>query len=120
MKLIQEYIIKIVILIVVSIVAIEGIITYLLVNRAKIIFDATYSETIEKSEAKSIEITKKIEEYATNLLTRYMTDLKLICKHSQLLSGGKTFEMDTVVDLNENLDFFKILINKYILLLWKS
>ena len=109
MKLIQEYIIKIVILIVVSIVAIEGIITYLLVNRAKIIFDATYSETIEKSEAKSIEITKKIEEYATNLLTRYMTDLKLICKHSQLLSGGKTFEMDTVVDLNESLNFFQSL-----------
>ena len=36
-----------------------------------------------------------------------MTDLKLICKHSQLLSGGKNVDLDTVVDLNENLNFFQ-------------
>ena len=108
MKLIQEYIIKVVLLIVVSIVVIEGIITYLLANRAEIIFAATYSETIEKTETKSIEITKKIEEYATNLLTRYMTDLKLICKHSQLLNGVKeASDLDKVIDLNVNNDLLE-------------
>ena len=109
MKLIQEYIIKIVLLIIVSIVAIEGIITYLLAKRAIIIFNATYSETIEKSEAKSIEITKKIEEYATNLLTRYMTDLKLICKHALLLNGKSYLKEDEVIDLNTNWVFLSSL-----------
>ena len=87
MKLIQEYMFKIVLLVVVSIVVIEFFLTFLFVKRAKIIFSSIYSEAIEKTESKSIEITKKIEEYATNLLTRYMTDLKLICKHSQFLNG---------------------------------
>ena len=87
MKLIQEYMFKIVLLVVVSIVVIEFFLTFLFVKRAIIIFSSIYSETIEKTESKSIEITKKIEEYATNLLTRYMTDLKLICKHSQFVNG---------------------------------
>ena len=41
----------------------------------------------KKTEKKAEEITQKIEEYTKNLLTRYMTDLKLICRHALLLNG---------------------------------
>ena len=99
MKLIEEYIVKIVLLVIASIIVIEGFIIFLLVTRAKIIFKSIYNETIEKTETKSIEITKKIEEYATNLLTRYMTDLKLICKHAQLLNGkGNENSLDDMIN----------------------
>ena len=88
MKLIQEYLVKIVLLIISSVIFIELFITYLLVTRAKLIYNTVYEETMKKTEEKSIEITSKIEEFATNLVTRYMTDLKLICKHAQLLNGN--------------------------------
>ena len=97
MKLIQEYIIKIVILCIVAVVVIEGFITYLLTMRAQLIFDSIYNETMEKTEEKAEEITQKIEEYATNLLTRYMTDLKLICKHALLLNGKPDSTDDDVI-----------------------
>ena len=103
MKLFQEYIIKIVILIIVAVVFIESFITYLLVIRARLIYNYVYSETMEKSEEKSIEITKKIEEYTTNLLTRYMTDLKLICKHAQLLNGKKGSSDEDVIDKDSDI-----------------
>ena len=105
MKLIQEYIIKIVILCVVAVIVIEGFIAFLLVIRARIIFDSIYKETMEKTEQKAIEITQKIEEYATNLLTRYMTDLKLIGKHALLLNGNQNSTDDDVID--ENSDILK-------------
>ena len=88
MKLIQEYLVKIVLLIISSVIFIELFITYLLVTRAKLIYNTVYEETMKKTEEKSIQITSKIEEFATNLVTRYMTDLKLICKHAQLLNGN--------------------------------
>ena len=103
MKIIQEYIIKIVILCIVSVVVIESFITYLLVFRAKLIYNAVYDETMEKTEEKSMEITKKIEEYATNLLTKYMTDLKLICKHALLLNGKNNYDDDII---NRESDIF--------------
>ena len=98
MKLIQEYLIKIVLLVIVTIIVIEGFITFLLTKRAKVIYSSVYSQTMSKSEEKSIEITRKIEEFGTNLLTRYMADLKLICKHAQLLNGKKNYNEDEVID----------------------
>ena len=103
MKLIQEYIIKIVILCIVSVVIIEGFISFLLVMRAHIIFDSIYNETMKKTEEKAEEITQKIEEYATNLLTRYMTDLKLICKHALLLNGKPNSTDDDVIDQDSDI-----------------
>ena len=116
MKIIQEYIIKIVILCIVSVVVIESFITYLLVIRAKIVYNSVYNETMNKTEEKSIEITKKIEEYATNLLTRYMTDLKLICKHALLLNGKENSTDEDVI--NENSDILKN--NNYTILISKE
>ena len=105
MKIIQEYIIKIVVLCIVSVLIIESFITFLLVKRAELIYNSVYNETMYKTEEKSIEITKKIEEYATNLLTRYMTDLKLICKHALLLNGKENSTDDDVI--NEDSDILK-------------
>ena len=83
----------------------ESFISFLLAKRAKVIYKAVYQETILKSEKKSIEITKKLEEYSTNLLTRYMIDLKLICKHAQLLNGKKDYDESEVI--NEDSDILK-------------
>ena len=105
MKIIQEYIIKIVVLCIVSVLIIESFITFLLVKRAELIYNSVYNETMYKTEEKSIEITKKIEEYATNLLTRYMTDLKLICKHALLLNGKENSTDDDVI--NEDSEILK-------------
>ena len=105
MKIVQEYIIKVVVLMIVAIVVMESFISFLLAKRAKVIYKAVYQETILKSEKKSIEITKKLEEYSTNLLTRYMIDLKLICKHAQLLNGKKDYDESEVI--NEDSDILK-------------
>ena len=105
MKLIQEYIIKIVFLIIAAVAAIESLITFLLVQRAKLIYNSVYSETMQKTEEKTIEITKKLEEYGTNLVTRYITDLKLICKHALLLNGKKNFNIEEVIQ--EDADILK-------------
>jgi hypothetical protein len=98
MKLIQEYLIKILILIIVSIIVIEGFIAFLLAKRARVIYFSVYSQAMSKTEEKSIEITRKIEEFATNLLTRYMADLKLMCKHALLLNGKKNYNEDEVIN----------------------
>ena len=103
MKLIQEYLVKIVLLIITSVIFIEGFITYLLVIRAKRIYNSVYEETMKKTEEKSIEITSKIEEFTTNLLTRYMTDLKLICKHAQLLNGKINSTEEDIIDKDSDI-----------------
>ena len=89
MKLIQEYAIKIMIQIFAFFITMEIFITIIIFNRSGIIFSSSYNQTIVNFELKSIEITKKIQTYIKNLLTRYSTDLKLICKHVLLYNKFK-------------------------------
>ena len=93
MKLIQEYTLKVIIFMIVLSVLMEiSILILLYINSAQIFMDV-YQKTITKSEAKSIEITKKIENHTSNIIIKYFTDLKLIGKHALLLNGknGKNY-----------------------------
>ena len=87
MKIIQEYTIKIIIFCIILCVILEVIILIMLLIRSSEIFKSTYNQTIEKSENKSMEITEKIKDYTYNLVMRYNTDIKLICKHAFFLIG---------------------------------
>ena len=121
MKLVQEYTIKIIIQIFAFILTMEIIIMIILLNRSGIIFSSTYNQTIAKSEVKSIEITKKIQTYISNLLTRYSTDLKLIGKHALLFNKFKNSNNSSNIlnnsDKNKEIIFSKfeeLINNKYI------
>ena len=100
MKLIQEYTIKIIIQIFSFTIIMEIFIMIILSRRSGIIFSSTYNQTIIKSELKSIEITKKIQTYISNLLVRYSTDLKLICRHALLFSKFKNSSNTSTILLN--------------------
>jgi hypothetical protein len=102
MKLIQEYTIKIIIQIFAFAIAMEIFIMILLLYRSGAIFTSAYNQTIEKSEIKSIEITKKIHTYIINLLTRYSTDLKLIGKHALLFNKFKISPNTSTILINSN------------------
>ena len=104
MKLIQEYLIKIIILIFIFVIIIETLLIFLLLNRASKIFSTTYNETIAKTEQKTIEITEKIQKYTSNLLMRYYTDLKLIGKHSYLMIEKISYWPNNFKYLNLNIN----------------
>ena len=101
MKLIKEYIIKEILVLLAAAIVIEGFIIYLLNKRAKIIYEDTYNETIEKIENKTLEAAIKIEELAKNYLSKYLTDLKLIVTHSFLFNINKNTTNNNKLD-NEN------------------
>ena len=111
MKLIKEFIIKEILLLLVALMVIEGFIIYLLSKRAEIIYDETYDETIDKIVNKTIEAVQKFEIFAKNYLSRYLSDLKLISIHSILFNINSTqndnfnYEVKAIVPaLKENLE----------------
>ena len=106
MKIIQEYLYKIGIVIFLLAILMEVYIYFLLKKRAPNIFNNTYNQTIIKVENKSVQVTNTIKTYTSNLFMKYITDLKLICKHSLLLNGKKVYNADKVA--NQNSNFFNI------------
>ena len=106
MKLIQEYTFKVIIFIISLTIIMEISILALLYLRASQIFMTTYQQTITESETKLIEITKKIENHSSNIIIKYLTDLKLMGKHALLLNGkyGKNYS----TEINKESNLFKI------------
>ena len=96
MELIHEYLIKICIAVFTLTILMELYILFLFVKRSPKIFKKTYNDTINRYEEKSIEMTRKIEQYISNLLNRYTSDLKLIGKHELFYNGntGKALNKD--------------------------
>ena len=90
MKLIREFIIKEIILLFVALLIIESFIIYILHKRAKIIYDDTYNETMDKIENKTIEVAQKFDEFTKNYISKYLADLKLISMHSILFNINGT------------------------------
>ena len=103
MKLIKEFCIKIIIIIIIFILLMEIGILFLLFAHSGNIFLNVYNQTIINSKEKAIEITYKIQLYIRNLLIKQTTDLKLICKHASLLNGKKIYNSKTVIDKNSDL-----------------
>ena len=98
MKLIQAYLVKISIGIFILAILMDLYLLFLIRYKAPRIFDSSYEDILTKSENKSIIITKKIEQYISNIITKYSTDLKLICKHSTLLIGKQVYNSSTTMN----------------------
>ena len=99
MKLIQEYLIKIIILVISLSILMEIILFILFYLNSIQIFNTTYKQTMLNTEEKSIEITQKIAIHIKNVIVKYLADLKLIGKHALLLNGkGKNF----TTEMNKN------------------
>ena len=105
MKLIQEYTIKVIIFTIVLSFVMEIFLLCLLYIRANIIFKESYQQTILNSETKSIKITQKISNHISNVIIKYLTDLKLIGKHALLLNGKK--DKNYTTEINKESTFFK-------------
>ena len=92
MKLIKEFIIKEIILLILSLVIIELFIVYILLKRSGIIYEETYKETVDKILSKTLEASKKFEDFTKNYLAKYIADLKIISMHSTLFNLKTTEE----------------------------
>ena len=103
MKLIQEYIIKIIILVFVLVLLMEGFILYLLLVKSRKVFINAYQQTITKSETKSIDITRKIGDYINYLILKYITELKLVGKHALLLNGKQIYNPEKTIHRESNI-----------------
>ena len=102
MKLVHEFIIKIIIFIIVFVLIMEiGILLFLLSSSGSI-FNNTYTQIMLNSKQKAIEITNKIQLFVKSLLVKETTDLKLICKHASLLNGKKLYNSKNVINKNSN------------------
>ena len=92
MKLIKEFIIKEILLLLIALLVIEVFLIYLLSKRAKIIYNETYEETIDKITNKTLEAAQKFEQFTKNYIFKYLSDLKLIGMHSILFNINTTQE----------------------------
>ena len=92
MKIIKEFILKEIVVLLASLLVIEVFIIYLLSKRTEIIYKETYDETVDKIENKTLEAAQKFEEFTNNYLARYLGDLKIISMHSILFNMNITKE----------------------------
>ena len=105
MKLIKEFIIKEILLLLIALLVIEVFLIYLLSKRAKIIYNETYEETIDKITNKTLEAAQKFEQFSKNYISKYLSDLKLIGMHSILFNINTTQEANLK---NEDKNIFYI------------
>ena len=99
MKLIQEYIVKNIILFIFTLVIIELLIALSLIKKSDRIYKDTYKETVDKVENKTYEAARKIEQFIRNYISKYLGDLKTISMHSILFNINIT---DENIKLNNN------------------
>ena len=90
MKLISEFLIKEIILLVISLLLLQVIVDHLLFKKTDEILDTTCKETIDKVVNKTLEASMKMEEFTKNYLAKYLSDLKNIGMHSILFNLNTT------------------------------
>ena len=105
MKMIQEYIIKVIIIIFIFSIALEICSFFLIYNDSKKIYDRTFNDTLIKSTKKSKEAMESLTHFISNLFMSYMTKLKLISKHTYLFNGKMDSNEENII--NRNSKFFK-------------
>ena len=109
MKLIREFTIKVIILIISLVVALEVCNLLYIYLTSKSIFQKTYDETIKKTEQKSLEITRNIKTFTGNYILKFVTELKLIAKYTLLYNGKNLTNFENKINnyskfvLNNNL-----------------
>ena len=103
MEIIKEYIIKEILLLLISLLIIEVFISILLLKRQKIIYKETYKETEEKAFQKALETSQKLGELTNNYLLKFLGDLKLIGVHSLLFNINVTEGNDKLNNTNKKI-----------------
>ena len=96
MKLIKEFILQEILLLLIALIVFEIFIQYWLTKRPVIIYEETYTETMDRIENKTLEGTKKFEEFIKNYIAKYLADLKIIALHSILFNINKTDETNNL------------------------
>ena len=96
MKLIKEFLLQEIILLLIALIVMEIFILYWLTKRPVIIYEETYTETMDRIENKTLEDTKKFEEFIKNYIAKYLADLKIIALHSILFNINKTDETNNL------------------------
>ena len=87
MKIIHEYTRKLIIMILCLMIIFEACFLSYIQFTSEKIFNKVYSETLNKTEQKTIEITRNTKYFTINLLMNYITELKLIARHILLYKG---------------------------------
>ena len=103
MKLINEYIIKVIIMFICFVLALELSVLFFISKTSNNIFNKAYEETLNKTEEKTLEITRNFKIFIANFIMKFVTELKLIARYIILFQGkNSTIEGNTI---NKNSNF---------------
>ena len=114
MKLINNYIIKVIILIFCLLFSLEIFVCYFIYRNSKNIYKKIFDETLEKSKNKAKESMETMTKFIQNLLMNYITKLKLINKHIYLYNRKIDSKNENIINKNSKLFKNKNLRNKII------
>ena len=103
MKLINNYILKVIILIFCLLLSLEIFVCFFIYKKSKNIYKELFDETLEKSKNKANESMETLTKFIQNLLMSYITKLKLINRHIYLYRGKR----DSKNIINKNSKIFK-------------
>ena len=100
MKLVNEYSIKVIIMIICFILALECCILFFIYKDSNNIFDHTYKETLKRTEEKTLEITRNIKMFTANYIMKFITEIKLIARYSVLFNGKNMTKEENTINKN--------------------
>ena len=103
MKLINNYIIKVIILIFCLLFSLEILVCYFIYRNSKNIYKKIFDETLEKSKNKAKESMETMTKFIQNLLMNYITKLKLINKHIYLYNRKIDSKNENIINKNSRL-----------------
>ena len=103
MKIIKEYIIKVIIIIFFFVFSLEICVCVFIYRNSKSIYKKLFDDTLEKSGAKAHESMRTINKFISNLLMTYITKLKLISKHLLLYNGKSDSNNENIINKNSKL-----------------
>ena len=103
MKIIHEYSIKVIIMILFFMIVLEGCFLSYIDSTSNKILKETYNETLKKTEQKTIEITRNTKKFVENLLMKYITELKLIARHIFLYKGKNNINNKNHINYNSKI-----------------
>jgi len=114
MKIIQDYTIKVIILIFCLVLSLEICICIFIYINSKNIYKEIFDDTLEKSAKKAKESMETVTKFIQNLLMIYITKLKLINKHIYLYNRNFYLDNENTINKNSKISKNKNLQNKII------
>ena len=114
MELTKEFTFKIILFMFFFVTILEIVVFIFIYKNSNFIFEKAISEALEISRQKTTELTEYINNYISNLIFNYVTQLKLITKHSYLFIGKKNSKNDKVINKNSKIFLNKDLVKRII------